>query len=263
MVALNVSRNALTSTIPSEFGNQLPRLQIIDLSSNQLNGTLPPSLGNASALVVLSVFNNSLSGPIPTEYVGRQLGKLKVLNTGSNQLYGTVPAIQGLSQLKQLSLGSNTLHGALPSMGTMQQLEVLDLHDNGFQGGIPQSLYNHSTLRYLLLHQNALSGSVALLPPGLIMVLLHDNRFSGQLPSFSSQHELAWLTVFNNQFGGALTLPTNARLHLLFAQSNRLSCNIVAPNTSGTNPIALPGNAFNGPPPVSLQLSTRSLLPDL
>jgi len=38
--------------------------------------------------------------------------------------------------------------------------------------------------------------------------------------------------------------------------SNRLSCKIDAPNASSSSTIALPGNAFDGPPPESLGLST-------
>lgn len=67
----------------------MDNLEILDLHRNQLNGSIPPTLGNLSRLQVLDLSQNSLSGPIPPS-----LGNLKnliILNLSSNNLSGTIP----------------------------------------------------------------------------------------------------------------------------------------------------------------------------
>ena len=44
----------------------MPMMQEVDLSSNQLAGTLPASLNLVQDLRLLDLSNNSLSGPLPT-----------------------------------------------------------------------------------------------------------------------------------------------------------------------------------------------------
>ncbi|WP_419943585.1 leucine-rich repeat domain-containing protein [Candidatus Palauibacter sp.] len=52
--------------MPPELGN-LPNLVDLDLSWNQLTGSIPPALGSLSALSVLRLDYNGLTGPSPSE----------------------------------------------------------------------------------------------------------------------------------------------------------------------------------------------------
>ena len=65
-------------------------LEILDLSQNRLNGTIPPTLGNLSRLQILDLSQNSLSGPIPSSL--GNLTTLTNLNLSSNNLSGTIPS---------------------------------------------------------------------------------------------------------------------------------------------------------------------------
>lgn len=60
---LHLKANKLTGTIP-ELG-QNPLISWVDLSSNQLHGTIPQSLGNSRTIEDLRLGNNRLYEPIP------------------------------------------------------------------------------------------------------------------------------------------------------------------------------------------------------
>ena len=62
------------------------RVNEIDLSFNNLNGKIPASIGNLTALGTLNLFSNQLSGSIPSS-----LPPLYFLDLGENQLSGSIP----------------------------------------------------------------------------------------------------------------------------------------------------------------------------
>jgi len=72
------------------------------LNRNQLNDTLPSSIGNLPNLEIASLSNNQFIGSIPTTI--QNLTKLKALGLHKNQLSGNIP---DLSNLEALSLEKN------------------------------------------------------------------------------------------------------------------------------------------------------------
>eukprot|EP01018_Ginkgo_biloba_P026627 Gb_41623 [translate_table: standard] len=80
------------------------RVTGVDLSAALLEGTIPSSFANLSALQSLNLDNNNLSGSIP--YSLRNLHSLKELNLENNDLEGSVPEVlvarmrQGQLQLR-------------------------------------------------------------------------------------------------------------------------------------------------------------------
>ena len=190
---LNLTGNQLSGTIPPALGN-LTSLTVLDLHSNQLSGTVPSQLGKLANLTVLSLDNNRLSGEIPSQLGA--LTNLARLYLSRNQLSGTVPSTLGNpANLAVLRLNDNRLSGSIPSaLGNLTNLTVLALSSNQLSGTIPSELGNLTDLTELYLWGNRLSGEI---PSelgnltNLTALYLSGNQLSGCVPA-------AWRNVENN-----------------------------------------------------------------
>ncbi len=180
----------------------------LHLFSNQLSGSIPPELGNLSALESLYLHSNQLSGSIPAEL--GNLSSLQWLDLGSNQLRGGIPPELGnLSSLENLFLDRNQLSGSIPpELGNLPAVYNLFLSYNQLSGSIPPELANLSTLGGLFLYSNRLSGSI---PPelgnlqNLYGLHLNSNQLSGNIPpELGNLSRLEWLSLDSNQLSGSI-----------------------------------------------------------
>ncbi|KAK2983925.1 hypothetical protein RJ640_017846 [Escallonia rubra] len=81
--------------------------------SQNLSGTLSPSIGNLTNLQIVLLQNNNLTGPLPSE-LGK-LPKLKTLDLSDNFFTGEIPSsISNLKSLEYLDLSFNNLSGPVP-----------------------------------------------------------------------------------------------------------------------------------------------------
>uniref|UniRef100_A0A0A9CKW8 Uncharacterized protein n=1 Tax=Arundo donax TaxID=35708 RepID=A0A0A9CKW8_ARUDO len=133
----------------------------MDLSSNLLQGTIPPELGGLKNLTLLDLRNNSLTGGLPQ-------------------------FVQGMALLQDLLLSNNLLGGTLVQSGweRLAHLATLDLSNIGLVGTIPESLAALTGLRFLALDQNHLTGNVpAKLAelPNIGALYLNGNNLTGTL----------------------------------------------------------------------------------
>jgi|UniRef100_A0A2N9H0T2 serine/threonine protein kinase len=106
--------------------------------SQNLSGTLSPSISNLTNLQIVLLQNNNISGPIPSE-LGR-LPKLHTLDLSSNNFTGQLPStLSHLKSLHYLRLNNNSLTGAIPTaLANMTQLSFLDLSYNNLSGPVPR-----------------------------------------------------------------------------------------------------------------------------
>lgn len=106
--------------------------------SQNLSGTLSPSIGNLTNLQIVLLQNNNITGPIPAE-LGR-LSKLHTLDLSNNFFNGEIPLSLGrLRSLQYMRLNNNSLSGAFPmSLANMTQLAFLDLSYNNLSGPVPR-----------------------------------------------------------------------------------------------------------------------------
>ena len=85
---LDLTLNQLTGSIPSEIGN-LRSVNKLILNQNQLTGSIPPEISELNYLNQLDLSYNQLTGSIPPE-IGN-LPRLYNLKLSYNQLTGDVP----------------------------------------------------------------------------------------------------------------------------------------------------------------------------
>jgi len=147
VIDLNLSSNNLSGKIPYSLG-RLRRLKSFDLSGNKLSDTIPASLGNFTNVWYFSLLNNQLSGKIPASF--GNFSKVAFLMLFGNHLTGELPAELGnLSSANYLALNDNNLTGSIPtSFGKLSSLNSLSLNNNKLSGNIPLSLDSLPSLMY-------------------------------------------------------------------------------------------------------------------
>ncbi|KAK3015410.1 hypothetical protein RJ639_007482 [Escallonia herrerae] len=108
--------------------------------SQNLSGTLSPSIGNLTNLQIVLLQNNNLTGPLPSE-LGK-LPKIKTLDLSDNFFTDEIPSsLSNLKSLEYLRLNNNSLSGPIPlSLANMTQLTFLDLSFNDLSGPVPRFL---------------------------------------------------------------------------------------------------------------------------
>ncbi|SRX54941.1 Two component regulator three Y domain protein [Aequorivita sp. CIP111184] len=129
----------------------------INLLFNNLNGTLPGSLGQLENLKRLELSFNSISGIIPAEL--GNLKQLEVLAINGTSVNGNIPESLGtLSNLKELHLSSNQLSGTIPeSLGNLKKIEIFNVFDNNLFGTLPQGLANCQNIKQMMVAENNLT----------------------------------------------------------------------------------------------------------
>ncbi|KAJ0016472.1 hypothetical protein Pint_09938 [Pistacia integerrima] len=204
---LDLQDNALSGKIPEWIGESLPSLLVLSLESNRFNGNIPFQLCRLANIRILDLSLNNISGSIPKcfnnftalseertsqaaishefdfdyydaiyKYIDsawltwkgskheykNTLGLVKILDLSINKLDGSVPEeIMSLLGLIGLNLSRNNFSGAItPKIGQLKSLDFLDLSKNRFSGEIPSSLSLIDRLSVMDLSNNNFSGKI-------------------------------------------------------------------------------------------------------
>ncbi|CDP17294.1 unnamed protein product [Coffea canephora] len=247
---LNLSHNQLTGSLVDEaqiFGN----LKVLDLSYNQLYGDLP-GFTFVYDLEVLKLSNNRFSGFIPNDLLKSGSLVLTELDLSGNNLTGPVSMITSTT-LQTLNLSSNALSGELPLV--TGSCVIIDLSSNQFEGNLTRML-KWGNLEIIDLSKNRLTGPI---PEATAQFLrlnylnVSHNLLNGSLPKVLTQFpKIGTLDLSFNLLNGPLlssllTVPTLQELHL---QRNTLSGSIdffpPSSNESNLRILDLSHNQFSG-----------------
>nr|XP_016492142.1 PREDICTED: receptor-like protein 12 [Nicotiana tabacum] len=175
--------NMFYGNLKCPIANQTwPRLQIIDLASNNFNGyLLPQYLSNLEKMMptskfpepeylIVKVFNYGkyYLDRVTVVLKGREMEIVKILaiftsiDFSCNNFQGEIPEVLGdLKFLYLLNLSHNALTGRISkALGKLTQLESLDLSVNQLIGRIPDELVGLTFLSFLNLSFNQLSGRI-------------------------------------------------------------------------------------------------------
>ncbi|CAL2241531.1 unnamed protein product [Prunus armeniaca] len=164
LASVDLSSNRLnTSSIFVWLSNYNTSLVHLDLSFNQLAGSIPDVFGNMSSLAHLDLYSNQLEGGDPHSFA--RLCSLQYLDLSSNNLSGQLSKFGQIlfstcaqNSLEELYLSENDLAGSLPeSIGLMSKLQTIDFSMNSLEGVISETHFSElSKLQSLDLSSNSL-----------------------------------------------------------------------------------------------------------
>ncbi|KAM2773891.1 hypothetical protein COP1_018840 [Malus domestica] len=117
---------------------------VIDLSFNHLVGPFPPSSNGSSHLQIINLSSNFFNGTIPSSVLVPSISIFNVSNNSFSGLSGPIgDGIMNLTNLNILELFSNLFAGPIPThIGSLFKLETLLLHINKFTGPLPFQVGN-------------------------------------------------------------------------------------------------------------------------
>ncbi|KAL4621035.1 hypothetical protein ACB092_06G199000 [Castanea dentata] len=215
LIGLGMEHNLFTGLIPTIFG-KFQKIQALHLNGNrllgelptfignltQLEGSIPPSLGNCPNLQILNISQNNLSGFIPPQLIG--LSSLSILlDLSHNSFTGKLPfEVSNLKNINQLDISENNLSGEIPSsIGNCLSLEYLSLQGNSFEGSLPSSMAFLKGLKLLDVSRNNLSGSIPKVLgklPSLKKLNLSFNDIEGEVPTEGVFKNASAISVIGN-----------------------------------------------------------------
>ncbi|KAK3152721.1 hypothetical protein QOZ80_2BG0162680 [Eleusine coracana subsp. coracana] len=229
---LDISHAGIVDTLPQWFWKSFSDAVYLNISVNQISGSLPSSLRFMTSaseiylgennltgsmpllpekLLIFDLSRNSLSGPIPSEFGGPELVELVL---PYNRINGTVPAsLCRLPRLLHLDLSNNNLSGHLPRCTNISSnglgLTTLILYKNNLSGQFPVFLKHCQAMTFLDLAQNMFSGTlpewIGRKLPSLTHLRLRSNMFTGIVPTQLTQlGDLQLLDLAGNKISGSI-----------------------------------------------------------
>ncbi|KAL6626810.1 hypothetical protein ACP70R_030536 [Stipagrostis hirtigluma subsp. patula] len=229
---IDVSDNQIVGTIPESY-LELKSLQGLRLGKNKLTGTVNiSSFWKLENLVELSLSYNMLSVICEEGHsLFSSLPDIRVLGLVSCNLTELPHALRYLDNIESLNLSNNHIKGVIPSWiweNWKVQLTYLNLSHNMFTSlEKPPSLVAMTSLNFLDLSSNRLEGNV----PELDMVSARmldysNNYFNSILPNFANYHgELTYLDLSKNKLHGHIpsSICTATKLQILDLSYNYFS----------------------------------------
>lgn len=248
--------------------NNLSRVSAIDLSFTHLNidfQVVSSHLLSLPYLETLSLKNTNLTGKISLPARFECSSALRLLDLAENKISGPVSDLSGLrscSSLKSLNMSKNSMDFNLnvvdfKALGL--NLETLDLSSNMITGVdvVPWLLSgNCENLKYLNLKLNKAAGDLSVLEDckSLEYLVLSSNNFSTVFPSFGSCEYLEHLDLSSNRLFGDISSPLSScgRLSFLNLTHNQFSGKIPVLPSGALQYLYISGNNFQGVLPESL-----------
>uniref|UniRef100_A0A5B7AE34 non-specific serine/threonine protein kinase n=1 Tax=Davidia involucrata TaxID=16924 RepID=A0A5B7AE34_DAVIN len=295
MQYLYLAGNDFHGEIPTHLSDLCSSLIELDISSNNLSGSVPESFGTCFDLESLDISNNFFSGELPIDtlleltnlktmvfsfnnFVGdlsdsllKKLTNLETVDVSSNNLSGSIPlelCSDPRNSLKVLYLQNNMFTGPIPeSLSNCSELVSLDLSFNYLTGTVPSSLGSLSKLRDLIIWLNKLHGEI---PKELTNIrtlenlILDFNELTGTIPAgLSNCANLNWISLSNNRLIGEIPASFGGlnNLAILTLGNNSISGSIPAELGDCKNLIwlDLSTNLLNGTIPPALFKQSGSI----
>ncbi|KAL8087886.1 putative LRR receptor-like serine/threonine-protein kinase At1g53440 [Apium graveolens] len=229
LIKIELSRNNINGTIPKAFGRL--RVNFLSLLGNRVGGLIPPEIANISTLEELVLDDNELEGPLP-EKLG-SLSGLRRLLLSANNFNGTIPETYGnLKNLSDFRIDGSGLSGRIPNfIGNWTNITRLDLQGTGMTGPIPLSISSMKNLKELRISD--LSGADSTFPDledmkSMEYLVLRNCLITGTIPGYLGEGftKLKNLDLSFNKLNGQIPdslEPLNLNMNFLFLNNNSLT----------------------------------------
>ena len=233
---LNLSHNQLEGSLTSGF-QLFQNLKVLDLSYNELSGELP-GFNYVYDLQVLKLSNNRFSGSLPNNLLKGDSLLLATLDLSGNNLSGMLLArewgllyIGGTKKTKNLTLFVCVAGGVSDIMST--------------------------TLHSLDLSSNSLTGELPLLTGSCVLLDLSNNQFEGNLTRWSKWENVEYLDLSQNRFTGSFpdVSPQLLRANHLNLSFNKLTGSLperIPTHYPKLRVLDISSNSLEGPLPSAL-----------
>ncbi|KAH7854452.1 hypothetical protein Vadar_013977 [Vaccinium darrowii] len=147
VIAVRLPGLGFHGPIPLDTLSRLSALQILSLRSNAISGPFPSDFSNLGNLTALYLQSNNFSGPLPSDFT--VWNNLAIINLSNNGFNGSIPSsIGNLTHLTALFLANNSLSGEIPELN-LPTLQAIDLSNNDLTGTVPISLQRFPSWAFL------------------------------------------------------------------------------------------------------------------
>jgi len=209
--------------------NRVEQMEMIRISGNGLQGTLPSELSILSTIYEFTASDNLITGTFPGDYSG--LTELDTLVVAFNQFSGKIPSyFFRYPDMVYWDVGFNKFEGTLPQdiPEQMPNLQVMFGENNQFSGTIPANL-GTLDIKSVHLDDNNLTGPIPSTlgnPPNLETLLLHGNSLTGNIPD-SLPNKLRDATFHYNSLKGDVSKNVCEQMYQGKLQSISVDCETV------------------------------------
>ncbi|KAK8602086.1 hypothetical protein V6N12_051904 [Hibiscus sabdariffa] len=269
---LTLQNSSLSGPLPSKGWCDLWNLELLDLSRNALEGSIPSCFSNLTSLQLLDLSNNHIK--VPSSFISFANNSfLKYLFVDQIHLVSEstlqIRTKHSEFQLQVLCMSNYKTKGSskeLPNFLYYQyDLRYLDLSNNNFGGQTPTWLLENNTrLQQFLMSGNSFKGplqSPKHANVNMFEVDMSNNEMQGQVPMniCSTFPQLEYFSLSRNAFEG--TIPPCfgglKSLSLLDLSSNNFSRGILEElaKSNSLQTLRLSNNNLSGKIPTSILIS--------
>lgn len=214
--------NILNDFFSSTGGNLWTNKDGWDISTDYCNNFHGVECDDVGRVTSLDLSNNNLKGTVPQSIF--QLQFLRKLVLSGNPVQLTFEGIASAEKLIELHLDSTNLD-SLSGISNSINLQVLDVADNNIGGTVPDEIYRISTLKKINLGHNSFSGQLKDIISGLKSLeslVLYHNQFTGRIPAeIGDLINLEVLNLAENNFDGTIPAELNELTNLKFLSLQR------------------------------------------